>query len=429
MSRLKRLKEKRRKNTIKTTMASLALTLAIGSAQTMGTYALFIDTEDVTNNLTISTGDVDVKIDGNRFNIEHIIKNDDEDKAYTIPEFKIINEGTLKQNLKLRVSNINNINEIDRIAEEIEYNFTFYDVNGKEILSKEVELSTLMGKGIELKYDSGELVVLDSDEFITVKGSLDIDDDIDEYTNELVNKTMNIELNVLASQINNDKVIQKDGFYDKAVQNNTITFGEANIIVDGEGMKVAGNGQPENQFIEVYPTKDFNPIPENIEFISGTGLFENAKVGYKNSGAFEIRAHIYDKKLGYKFKDDFGTDKIVIRFIYGDTTKEIEFDFRKAKNPSGNRVAEAKYTILKEYKTIKEPVKEEISEPNNTEAVESPDEEIYKPSEQDIIEPPKEEVELPSEQEAVGIPKEEEIVVPSKPDIIVPAKEEIEIQE
>ena len=55
MSRLRRLKKLRRKNRIKATACGLALALVIGSAQGLGTYALFTDVEDASSNLAIST--------------------------------------------------------------------------------------------------------------------------------------------------------------------------------------------------------------------------------------------------------------------------------------------------------------------------------------------------------------------------------------
>ena len=62
-SRLKRLKDIRRKNKIKTTFCCLTLALAMGISQGIGTYALFTDNENVSSDISLSTGDVDVEVD------------------------------------------------------------------------------------------------------------------------------------------------------------------------------------------------------------------------------------------------------------------------------------------------------------------------------------------------------------------------------
>ena len=52
MSRLSKIKRKRkRKNRIKATSYGLVLALAVGSAQGLGTYALFTDTENVPSDI------------------------------------------------------------------------------------------------------------------------------------------------------------------------------------------------------------------------------------------------------------------------------------------------------------------------------------------------------------------------------------------
>ena len=62
-SRLKRLKNIRRKNKIKNNFCCLTLALAMGISQGIGTYALFTDNENVSSDISLSTGDVDVEVD------------------------------------------------------------------------------------------------------------------------------------------------------------------------------------------------------------------------------------------------------------------------------------------------------------------------------------------------------------------------------
>ncbi len=394
MSRFRRLKDRRRKNRIKATSYGLALALAVGSAQGLGTYALFTDTEKVPSDLAISTGDVDIEANTGFNKID--VKSGDEFNHKII----ISNKGTLKQNIGIG---------LDSSVDWIDFKIDFIDEQIKDI----DKLSTTPQS---INSNNGGLIILEPN--TNIEANIIVK--VGTVPKEAENKNMSFNIKYYASQTNKENSVVYSGFYDIDIQTNTIQFGEQNIIVDGDGMKVAGNGNPDRQYIEVYHTKDFNPIPKSIEFVSGEGLFESAKVEYKNDDKFEIQAHIYNTDLKeYKFKDNFGTDKIIIKFIYDNITKEIEFDFRKPKNPSGNRHAEAKYTILKEYETIKSKLeeveleeielpKEEIEKPNEPEVVEPPKEEIEKSSEPEVIEPPKEEVEKPNEPEAIEPPKENE---------------------
>ncbi len=70
MSRLRRLKERKRKQFIKTIMSSLALALVMGASQGVTTHAWFTDEEIIDNDLIITMGNLDVEI-GKGFNMNN----------------------------------------------------------------------------------------------------------------------------------------------------------------------------------------------------------------------------------------------------------------------------------------------------------------------------------------------------------------------
>ncbi|WP_155490080.1 TasA family protein, partial [Paraclostridium sordellii] len=122
MSRIRRLKENRRKNTIKTTVASLALVLALGFTQVIGTYALFTDTVDLPSNLSISTGDVDVRVDdGFNITIEDDYYIKDNEQIQKKHKFNIYNDGTLKQNISLSLDYNSNMNIDGYISYDLKF--------------------------------------------------------------------------------------------------------------------------------------------------------------------------------------------------------------------------------------------------------------------------------------------------------------------
>ena len=98
MSRLRKLKQRRRKQFIKTTMSSLALILVIGTVQSTTTYAWFTDKELIDNDLIITMGKLDVKIEEG-LNVDNLQVDQISEK-----EFKIENIGSLDQKIKLKFS-------------------------------------------------------------------------------------------------------------------------------------------------------------------------------------------------------------------------------------------------------------------------------------------------------------------------------------
>lgn len=395
MSRLRRLKEKTRKSIIKTTMASLALVLAIGSTQIMGTYALFKDTEDVTSNLSVSTGDVDIEIEkgSEGFNETGLQPNDSFEH-----EFVVKNHGTLKQNITLQLEGVPN-----ELKPYIEYNIKF---------DNNTELSTMfeMQDGFKkaIVNNNRNLFILDPGKNINLTAQIIIDCNMpEEIQMALQNIKNKLILRVESTQINDKNTLFNNGFYDLEIQENYLTIGEyiKNIIT---GMiKVTGHTV----------TIEFKDVPEltknlkNISVINntGTGQFLGAYSGTTNSNkltidfpsSFNLNGVGKDFEMGHTVK---------IRFEYNDGTQlDYLFDFRKAKVPNNHSQLDAKYELI--LSTTKDL-----------------DKGVEVTSEPETVEPPKEEVEIPSGPEVVE-PSKEEAVVPSKPDIIDLSKEEIETQE
>ncbi|MDU7904041.1 MAG: hypothetical protein E7J33_00485, partial [Peptostreptococcaceae bacterium] len=193
MSRVKRLNKLREKNKLKATMVSLALTLSISLMPSLETYAIFKDSESMTKDISISTGDVDVRVD-NGFNIvwsedEH----DDENIMFKAHEFKIYNDGTLKENLRLNLSTDKDISKY------VKYTLKFDRYRDRQI--KAIDLSTKDNK--ELRYeDNNELVVLNSGDNLNAKLYLNIDEDIEDLVENSKSIRVGIDINILASQIN-----------------------------------------------------------------------------------------------------------------------------------------------------------------------------------------------------------------------------------
>lgn len=430
MSRLRRLKESR-KNTIKTTMASLALVLVIGSTQTMGTYALFKDTLDVTDKLIISTGDVDAKV-GEGFKIQ------DAEPGTTNHDFEIKNNGTLKQNIRIKLDQIKS-----PVTEHITYSLDFGTYKNKKINPIVGKLSELMvSDGIELRYaDDGSLVVLDPNDIIVTKSMITIEESIGELGNEFVSNPMEIKLNILASQINNQNNIQNIGFWDRDIQVNCITFKHVLPTIPNmeEKGKITSKGLTFT--INIYEVLQKLNLTHDqiktIEYVEGGGTFNSQyiKAKFNNQNHLEL-----EKTNGDKFvvnnKEFDENVYIILKFSTDDNRyAEVKFSFRDPKpGTNENSQLDAYYQVL-DYNTkinkgpeIVEQPKEEVTAPSEPDAVEPPKEESENVGDSEIVEPPKEDVEKPSRPEVVEPPKEE-VVAPSQPDIIAPSKEEIEIQE
>lgn len=210
MSRIKKLNErkKRKQNKLKITMGSLALTLVIGSTQALGTYALFTDAEDFITNLSISTGDVDVLIDGDGFKCEEI-------KATNKPisnEFKIKNNGTLKQNFKVQLNFTDT--HVDKSAlEKISYKLESIDNKFKTI---EMNMADLATKGITINDNNNNPITLNYSDELSCKATITVNDDT--TLQALNGKIINFKLKLTAEQTN----FVETGFYDVYEQPNSI---------------------------------------------------------------------------------------------------------------------------------------------------------------------------------------------------------------
>lgn len=244
MSRLRRLKKLRRKNRIKATACGLALALAIGSSQGLGTYALFTDVEDVSSNLAISTGDVDVEVsDGIDF-----IDVQPQDNI-EVP-FVITNKGTLNQNVSLK------LDISTGISKYLTYDIIFSNDN-------------IIRNG-EILYNGSDLLVLSPGETIIGSIQIAVGNMSSEIQKELYGKVQDIELSIKTTQINKDNTLVNDGFYDVEIQRSTIMIGEENVIY-GDAVKVTpANGYNEDSTVSLKVSNTTNysgleSIIDNIE--------------------------------------------------------------------------------------------------------------------------------------------------------------------
>ena len=192
-SRLKRLKDIRRKNKIKTTFCCLTLALAMGISQGIGTYALFTDNENVSSDISLSTGDVDVEVDNGKDFTD--VKPGDE---INIP-IKITNNGTLNQNISLGFS------VSDDIKQYLRHEFIFDGIT--------------IDNGV--MYKGKELFVLAPGESITGETKVTVLRDVQ---NNLYETKKHIDITVKSTQINKNNTLSNKGFYDVAIQRNTITI-------------------------------------------------------------------------------------------------------------------------------------------------------------------------------------------------------------
>ena len=434
MSRIRRLKENRRKNTIKTTMASLALILAIGSTPVMGTYALFTDTVDVPSDLSISTGDVDVRVDdGFNITIEDDYYIKDNEQIQKNHKFNIYNDGTLKQNISLSLDYNSNMN----IDGYISYDLKFDNYHNRAI--KPVKLSK---QNIELRYvDNNELVELKKEEYISVTGTLTINEDVKKIVKDSDETDITFNLNVLSTQTNKRKLINEKGFYNRESQVNhikIIDYDDDNIL-SGGSIKVAPD---DTIHLSVYGQGKFHGlnsiIPDMKNIINrevfvgtGTGVFSNKDIKLTSSNNWYYLSPVNTKGIG----NSFGKDKISIKLYYdydkdnkADTYRIYELSFRAiGEEANGCRILEALVTFKEEGKTI---VLEEDSKTEyKPEELEHQNGEVVPPNDSNItIESETEEVVPPNDSELTEHTKVEEKLDNSKSDTIEPEKEDIEIQ-
>lgn len=460
MSRLRRLKERKSKNRIRVASCGLLLALAVGSVQGLGTYTLFTDSKDVSSELAISTGDVDVEINSNFF--EHTNVQPNEEYRQT---FNITNKGTLRQNINLSLTP-NGTTDLYKYIESYKIDFGVIEtptiiqelsegtivintnldkINMKtstmnEVGQNIVDISNLKLTGSEnLNQSNGELFILNPGETITFNTTVKISDMTAEEQDLFYNQSLDLNLNIESIQLG-DKNIANKGFFDIEVKKDRFTIGKKNII-DSEKNEIVvnryGDGD-ETIRIDFSALKDIG-VTNNISLVEDNGVIQsggvfdgikNEAVGYQNRNYFYINEDIYENKNGWKLSEKFDNGNYVkIKFVYPDVTKEVKFDFRRIGEgaSTGNKRLQSMYTIEKIYDTVKEQIGELPQDENEIvipEVVESPNEEVEKPSEPDVVEPPKEEIEVPTDPEVIE-PAKEEVEIPSEPEVVEPPKEEI----
>ena len=465
MSRFRRLKERKRKNRIKVTSYGLALALAVGSAQGLGTYALFTDTEKVSSDIALSTGDVNVEITNGAEGFHKTELQPGDTITYT---FTVTNHGTLRQNLTLQLDTNKIPSELKDIIPYIDYNVKFEDnttlvgIDGTPIYGLE---NGIVGKVINAQNNS--LFVLNPGESMNLTAEVVILKNMPNETQvKLQDKVIPLDFKVQSTQINGSGTLMNTGFYDICIQKNTLMIG-ALILQSGGAIKVTPadgiNDTGKNSTVSV----EFNDGSKNgvrymglsaiidildgglsnkldlwektIQVVGKSGFFKDATI-YRQSPGIKMDIPIERDAIGSEFNSGHYVD---IQLDYGNGVYRVyRIDFRGIGNPTGNRLAQAKVSdVTKEYPTMSqgdiisseseiiEPSKEEIEKPSEPEVVEPPKEEIEKPSEPEVVEPPKEEIEKPSEPEVIEPPKEEITEIPKQPEVIEPPKENEEIQE
>ena len=398
---MSRLKNKKSKKFIKTIISSLALTLAMSSTQIIPTYALFTDTIKIANDLVISMGKLDVNI-GNGFNEKELeVKNKVINKT-----FKISNDGTLKQHLKLSLSGIDN-----NIKKYLDYNIEFENYNDKTI--KPISYKQLLNNNlVSLKYEDDSLVVLEPGKFITATANIVIDENIPQ---DLIEQPLKFNLNINAIQVNNETLIQDFGFSDVEIQENYLQFKymiKPELPQNGNvNVQLVSNEDKVKVFIRDIKEINTKHI-RDIEITGGTGEFNNIKIVQDNNNIVFVQK---DSQGNFNITNtDFDdSNTLILKLIMNDKSyKEIKFRFRI--NSKNSKKLEAYYEIISSGTVAVSSI------PNEPEVVEpSKDEEIGVPNEPEVVEPSKdEEIGVPNEPEVVEPPKDEEIEVPNELEIV-----------
>lgn len=205
MSRMRRLKKEK----IKATMSGLALMIAIGVAGGVGSYAYFTDQAEAKNDLVVTMGNLDVNFKDKSNDIS--ITNDNYESNYFTQTFKISNDGTLKQNVQFRFTDIaiEGSTAEGKVLQNINYelNMTY---NGREVIlesnNNKGTLSELKGMSLsELKYEeSEELVQLASDENIECTLTIKLKDKSESTLKEVQNNKIKFKTEAKSVQLGGD---------------------------------------------------------------------------------------------------------------------------------------------------------------------------------------------------------------------------------
>lgn len=417
MSRIKKLNErkKRKQNKLKITMGSLALTLVIGSTQALGTYALFTDAEDFITNLSISTGDVDVLINGDGFNGEEI-------EATNKPiskEFKIKNNGTLKQNFKVQL-NFTDTHVDKSVLEKISYKLESIDNKFKTI---EMNMADLATKGITIIDNNNNPITLNYSDELSCKATITVNEDT--TLQALNGKIINFKLKLTAEQTN----FVETGFYDVYEQPNSIRGkkelgpDESEVIFKDCPCSVCINTATGKraQAYEIDLSKKFTQAQLNDmqaqeivkqEYIQGSGTPQ----GNNDEYFLHLRKDGY-LYVGHYSGDDPNIDAIVNRKLI------LRFSFKSA-DPITYIVTfkkDGEKSFIAEWEG---PIKNTNNIPNKDTLVPSIKEETTEPNQPEITEPPKKDETTESNQpEIIERPNEYETTESNQPGITEPPNE------
>jgi len=401
MSRLEGLKNRRRKNILKTIATCLAITLVIASTQTMSTYSWFTSQDSVNSGLTLKTGSIGVDA-GNGFEKFRLSKGN----VYKEHSFKITNTGTLKQNLTLELT----CSDYE-IAKNINYELKLSDSNNKSIgvigsLEKGTKLSTLINNPIKLMKEN-QPIKLNSGDYIKADVRLSIDNSItDDLLIKLSTWKFEIKLSTMANQIN----IQDMGFRGIDTQTSYLT---TNLNHLNSNLTSSVNFENNKKTIKINTSsiKPWNKTIKSYQIEEGCSQEFSKTTASLNNNIMRI-----NKTVAFDISDEFTDDRLVLKITYNDgSTEKWHIIFKLVTTyilgfiPVEN--LQAYY-----YKTVEVPSKSEVIEI-------SKEEEIEVPVKQEVVEPSNEEVEVTVESEVVELPNEEE--VPVKPEVIEPQKEEV----
>lgn len=452
MSRLRRLKKLRRKNRIKATACGLALALVIGSAQGLGTYALFTDVEDASSNLAISTGDVDVEVSKGH-NFTDVQPGSSNPYIYTIT-----NNGTLRQQIKLSIDIPTTVDDstldsaLSYLKSEISYSVDFGLKQSTEEDSEQIPiLDNEVGKYVDkiesiklseekILQDNGTIFILEPGQQITANATINIPNIDDKSIQESLNNIGNIELylNVEARQISdNINQFTNYGFYDIESQKNIINISKVNIVPSEAVIidQLGSGALNKTQRVRIYERYiGISDRAKDFKLEEATGLFTGCKISEKQDTITIEDSRIYDGE-NYLFGDIEGKDNVTIGYTEDNISKQVKFDFLQNYDIHGNKRVIVKYTIttINNSKTIVEKngliIATELEESTKLEVVEPPKDEVEESTEPGVIEPPKDEVEEQIEQEVVEQPKEEITEIPKQPEAIEQPKENEGIQE
>lgn len=453
MSRLRRLKKLRRKNRIKATACGLALALAIGSAQGLGTYALFTDVEDVPSDLAISTGDVDVEVS------EGVKLKDVQPASSNSYTYTITNHGTLRQQLKLNIDIPTTVTDktlnsaLEYLKSNISYSVDFGMKQPTEEGSESIPVSeNEVGEGVDkidniklseekiLKNKSDKnIFILEPGQQITANATINIPN-MENNIQDALNNIGDIELNIKveARQISdNINQFTNYGFYDIESQKNIINISKVNIVPSEAVIidQLGSGALNKTQRVRIYESYiGISDRAKDFKLEEATGLFTGCKISEKQDTITIEGSTIYDGE-NYLFGDIEGKDTVTIGYTEDNISKQVKFDFLQNYDIQGNKRVIVKYTIttINNSKTIVEKngliIATELEESTKLEVVEQPKDEVEESTESGIIEPPKDEIEEQIEQEVVEQPKEEITEIPKQPEAIEQPKENEGIQE